>query len=208
ARLFKNVKVVYQVLTHDSKDHIYDLKNFFEYVKSKTGNTPKLIDSISYKKETIKKLGLIEGRDFEYVEPLKNNFNWINFLAVPHGDKSLSCPIELYLNDKKIFYAGDCANIPFYIENYNEYYFDFSADQENEFFFDIEGIKRIVKKNKIKRNNLWLVHFISRKALQIAMNAELQVAKEEVAKFTEKVKTSSNSVKKQSIKEKSIAKTK
>ena len=182
--VLKNVKQVYQILTHDSIDHTHDLKEFFAYAKGETGNTPILIESISFNKKTLlKKRGIKEDVDCEVLEPLKAGFNWINFLAVPHSDKSMSCPVELFLNNKKIFYAGDCNNIPFSIQNYSEYYFDF-ADKESEYFLGPDGIKRIVKKNKIRKNKLWLVHFVNENALRMAQKAGLQVAKEEIAKFT------------------------
>ena len=180
--VLKDVKEVYQVLTHDSMDHIYDIKPFFEYVKAETGSLPKLIDSISYKKNKLKKLGIKDGDDYISVEPLKNNFNWINFLVVPHSDKSISCPIELYLNNKKIFYAGDCGAIPFSIENYNEYYVDF-ADKQSEYFMYPEKIKELARKNKIRKDKLWVVHLRNVRAMEIAQMAGMQVAKEEKRKF-------------------------
>ncbi|MDD4686146.1 MAG: hypothetical protein PHI76_02540 [Clostridia bacterium] len=191
--LLKDVKEVYQILTHDSNDHIFDIKDFFEYVKTETGKKPILIDSISYKRNKLAKAGLKEDRDYESVNPLKNNFNWINFLAFPHSDKSLSCPIELVLNDKKIFYAGDCNNIPFSIEGYDEYYFDF-ADKESEYFMNIEGIKKVVKKNKIRKDKLWVVHLISLKAFEMAQRAGMQIATEEKLKFRKVKRTLTKNV--------------
>lgn len=180
--VLKGVKEVFQVLTHDSIDHMHDLKPFFEYVKAQTGTLPKLIESVSFKKNKLKKLGIKDGDDYITVEPLKNNFNWINFLVVPHSDKSLSCPIELYLNNKKIFYAGDCGNIPFSIENYNEYYFDF-ADKASEYFMYPEKIKELARKNKIRKDRLWVVHLRNARALEIAQMAGMQVAMEEKKKI-------------------------
>lgn len=182
SRILKGVKEVFQVLTHDSLDHLHDIKPVFDLIKAETGSLPKLIDSISFKKDKLKKIGVDEGRDYVSVEPLKSNFNWINFLAVPHSDKSLSCPIELYLDNKKIFYAGDCGNIPFSIENYDEYYVDF-ADKESEFFMYPEKIKKLAKKNKIRKDKLWVVHLMNARALEIAQMAGMQVASEEKRKF-------------------------
>lgn len=182
SRVLKDVKEVFQVLTHNSIDHLHDIKPVFDMIKTETGALPKLIESISFKKEKLKRMGVDEGKDFIAVEPLKNNFKWINFLAVPHSDKSLSCPIELYLDNKKIFYAGDCGNIPFSIENYDEYYIDF-ADKESEFFMYPEKIKKLAKKNKIRKDKLWVVHLMNVRALEIAQMAGMQVATEEKRKF-------------------------
>lgn len=182
SKVLKDVKEVFQVLTHDSIDHLHDIKPVFDYIKAETGSLPKLIESISYKKEKLNRLGIKEGKDFISIEPLKNNFNWINFLAVPHSDKSLSCPIELYLDNKKIFYAGDCGNIPFSIENYDEYYIDF-ADKESEYFMYPEKVKKLAKKNKIRKDRLWVVHLMNARALKIAQMAGMQVAAEEKKKF-------------------------
>ena len=81
-----------------------------------------------------------------------------------------------------IFYAGDCKDIPFNIQGYDEYYFDF-AEKESEYFLGPDGIKRLVKKNKIRKNKLWLVHFMSARSLELAQKAGIQIAREELKKF-------------------------
>lgn len=204
--VLKNVKQVYQILTHDSPDHIHDLKEFFAFAKGETGNTPILIDSISFDKDILKKRGIKPDIDCQILDPIKSGFNWINFLAVPHKDKSMSCPVELFLNNKKILYAGECNNIPFNIQGYNEYYFDF-ADKESEYFLGPDGIKRLAKKNKIRKNRLWLVHFISERALRMAQHAEMQVAKEELHKF-DKVSLKTKNLTKKPQAKTNISKTK
>lgn len=173
---------VYIVITNSSKSHLYDLRKFLFVLKNKKIK-PKLIESISLDKNILKKLGLMEDDDYQLLEPLKNNIKWINFLAVPHKNKKFSCPIEIILDGKKIFYGGDAYNIPFAIAQYDEYYFDFS-DKKDEYALDVDKIKNIIKKNKIKRNKLWLVHLQNVQALEIARKIGMQVAQEEERKFT------------------------
>lgn len=180
-RTLEKVKDVFVVITNSSKEHLYDLKKFFFVLKNKK-IMPKLIESISLDKKIIKKLGLKDGDDYKLLEPLQNNIKWINFLAVPHKNQNFSCPVELYLDNHKIFYGGDCSSIPFKIENYDEYYFDFT-DKKDEYFLDVDKIKSIVKKNKIKRKQLYLVHLQNLHALQIAQQIGMQVAMEEERKF-------------------------
>lgn len=173
--IMKNIKEVYIIVTHSSKQHLYDLKKFITVLKNNK-ITPKVVDSISLDKDLLKKMKIAK-EDIELVEPLRDNCNWVNFLVTPHKDKSFSCPVELKFDGKKILYAGDCGTIPFSIENYDEYYFDF-ADKTNEYALDIEKIKKLVKKNKIKRNQLWLVHLNNMHALQIAEKVGMNVAEE------------------------------
>lgn len=182
-----NIKDVYIVVTNSSKEHLADLKKLFFVLKNKN-ITPKLIESISVNKKLIKRMGLKEQEDFVYLEPLQNNVKWINFLATPHTNMNFSCPVELYLDDKKIFYGGDCASIPFSIEGYDEYYFDF-GELNNEYALDPKKIERIIKKNKIKKHQLWLVHLQNLRALQVAQKIGMQVAQEEQEKLTRPKKT-------------------
>lgn len=180
------VKDVYIVITLSNKEHLYDLKKFLEVLK-RAGIKPKILESISLDKNLLKKMKLTEDEDYQLLEPLQNNVKWINFLAVPHTNKKLSCPVELYLDDKKIFYGGDCGIIPFSIQNYDEYYFDF-GDKEDEYHLDVNDVKSLVKKNKIKKKQLWLVHLQNLQALQAAQKIGMQVAEEEQKKFTKPVK--------------------
>ena len=182
------VKDVFIVITLSNKEHLYDLKKFIEVLK-RAGIKPKIIESISLDKNLIKKMKINEDDDYQLLEPLQNNVKWINFLAVPHTNKKLSCPVELYLDDKKIFYGGDCGIIPFSIENYDEYYFDF-GDMKEEYYLDVEDIKKLVKKNKIKKQQLWLVHLQNVQALQNAQKIGMKVAQEEERKLTQIAKKS------------------
>ena len=177
------VKDVFIVITLSNKEHLYDLKKFIEVLK-RAGIKPKIIESISLDKSLIKKMKINEDDDYQLLEPLQNNVKWINFLAVPHTNKKLSCPVELYLDDKKIFYGGDCGIIPFSIENYDEYYFDF-GDMKEEYYLDVEDIKKLVKKNKIKKQQLWLVHLQNMQALQNAQKIGMRIAQEEERKLTQ-----------------------
>ena len=176
------IKDVYLVITNSSKEHLSDLKKLLFVLKNK-GIKTKIIESISVNKKLLKRMGVKEHEDFEFLEPLANNIKWINFLATPHSNYDFSCPVELYLDDKKIFYGGDCSTIPFSIENYDEYYFDFS-DLKNEYYLSPEKIEKIIKKNKIKKSQLWLVHLQNLRALQIAQRIGMQVAEEEQQKFS------------------------
>lgn len=177
----KGVKEVYQIITHSSREHLYDLKKFFTVLKA-NGIKPKLIESVSLDKDLIKKLKLNEDDDYQLLQPLRDNCNWVNFLVTPHTDKSYSCPIELNVDGKKIFYGGDCGIIPFAIENYDEYYFDF-AEKSDEFHLDVHKVKKLVQKNKIRKNQMWLVHLTNMRALQIAQKVGMNVAEEEKAKI-------------------------
>lgn len=180
-KVLNGVKDIYVIITDSTKEHLFDLKKFFTVLKANKIK-PKIIESISLNKKLIKKMGLKDGDDFQLLEPLKSSCKWVNFLAVPHKDKSLSCPVELHLDNKKIFYAGDCGAIPFSIENYDEYYFDF-ADLTDEYHMDYEKIKKLAKKNNLRKNNIWLVHLNNLRALQIAEKTGMQVAEEERKKF-------------------------
>lgn len=179
--VMKGVKEVYQIVTHSSKEHLYDLKKFFMVLKA-NGITPKLVNSVSLDNALIKKMGLVDGDDYQTLEPLKDNCNWVNFLVTPHKDKSMSCPIELNIDGKKIFYGGDCGVIPFSIEGYDEYYFDF-AEKSDEFHMDITKIKKLSQKYKIRKSQMWLVHLTNMAALQMAERIGMNVAEEEQAKI-------------------------
>lgn len=180
-KVLNGVKDVYVIITDSTKEHLYDLKKFFA-VLNINKITPKLVESISLNKKLIKKMGLKDGDDYQLLEPLKNNCKWVNFLAVPHNNKSISCPVELYLDDKKIFYGGDSGSIPFAIKNYDEYYFDF-ADLKDEYHMDYEKIKKLAKKNNLRKSNIWLVHLTNLRAMQIAEKIGMQIAEEERKKF-------------------------
>ena len=180
-KALKGVKEVYIVITCSNKEHLQDLKKFI-YVLKAGGVTPKIIESISLNKKLLKKMGVNEGDDYQTLEPLSSNLKWINFLATPHKNKNFSCPVELYLDGKKIFYGGDCGIIPFAIKGYDEYYFDFS-DKKSEYHLDPLKTRNLVQKNQIKQNQLWLVHLQTVNALKIAQQIGMQVAEEEKIKL-------------------------
>lgn len=180
-KALKGVKDVYVAITNSDKAHLADLKKFFVLLKT-AKIMPKLIDSISLNKKLIKKMGIIDGEDCQVLEPLSNNVKWINFLATPHKGKDFSCPIELYLDGKKIFYGGDAGIIPFRISGYDEYYFDF-ADKKSEYAMSPQKLKSLVKKNNIKQSQLWLVHLENVAALKTAQKIGVRVAVEEQEKL-------------------------
>lgn len=180
-RVLTDIKQVYVVITNSSKEHLADLKKFF-FVLKQAKIKPIIIESISVNKKLLKRMGINEGDDFAFLEPLSNNIKWINFLATPHSNKNFSCPIEMLLDGKKIFYGGDTGLVPFAIKGYDEYYFDFS-DKQSEYFLDVAKVKMLVQKNKIRKQQLWLVHLQNLQALQLAEKIGMQVAEEEKAKL-------------------------
>lgn len=175
------IKDVFVVITNSDKAHLADLKKFL-FVCKTGGVVPKIIESISLNKKLLKKMGVVDGEDCKFLEPLSNNINWINFLATPHKHKGFSCPVELFLDGKKIFYGGDAGIIPFAIKGYDEYYFDFS-DKQNEYYLSPSQVRSLVQKNQIKKNQLWLVHLQNMQALKLALQIGMQVAEEEQSKI-------------------------
>lgn len=180
-KVLNGIKNVCVAITASTRTHMADLKLFFKLLKT-AGIKPKLLDTISLNKPLLKRMGIVDGDDCQLLEPLSNNVRWINFLATPHTNKNFSCPVELCLDGKKIFYGGDAGIIPFAIRGYDEYYFDFS-DKQGEYFLDTSKIRNLVKKNHIKVNQLWLVHLENARALAIANKIGMQVAEEEQAKL-------------------------
>ena len=176
------VEDVYVIVTCSDKNHLADLKGFFAVLKN-AGIKPKLIDSISLNKTLLKKMGINDGEDCQMLEPLSSGLKWVNFLATPHKAKGFSCPVELRLDGKTIFYGGDCGIVPFAIKGYDEYYFDFS-DKKSEYHLNPLTARNLVQKNAIKQNQLFLVHIQTIEALKTAHKIGLNVAREEEAKLT------------------------
>lgn len=180
-KALSGVKEMFIVITCSNKQHLADLKKLL-FILNAGGVKPKIIESISLNKKLLKRMGVVDGEDCQFLEPLSNNIKWLNFLATPHKDKNFSCPVELYLDGKKIFYGGDSGIIPFAIKGYDEYYFDFS-DKQSEYFLDPIKTRNLVQKNSIKQNQLWLVHLESVNALRMAQKIGMQVAEEEKTKL-------------------------
>ena len=180
-KVLNGVKEIFVIITNSDKAHMADLKKFF-FICNQAGVKPKLIDSISLNKPLLKKMSIVDGEDCKLLEPLSNNIKWVNFLATPHKNKNFSCPVELYLDGKTIFYGGDCGQIPFAIKGYDEYYFDFS-DKQSEYHLDPAKARRLVQKNGIKQSQLWLVHIQSVQAMKLAQQIGMQVAEEEQTKL-------------------------
>ena len=178
--IMKGVKKVYQIVTHCHNDHVADLPAFFDYCNDELKIKPYLLNTISLQGGKVEKLGLKEGRDFNFVEPLSKNFKWVNVLLVPHAKDMDSCALEINFNNKKIFYSGDCSNIPFDIPNYDEYYLDCS-ESGNKLHMDIKKVKEIIKKNKIKKQQVFLMHMESQRMLEIAREEGLKVVETVVA---------------------------
>lgn len=174
AKAFDKVKHVYQIITHMHNDHVAELGKTFAYCNQVLGIKPNLINSLSIDLKKLAKHGIKEDKDFKRVEPIVNNYKWVNFLLVPHAKNMDSCALELYLDGKKIFYSGDCSNIPFAIDGYDEYYLDCS-ESKNPLHMDIARIKQIIEKNKIKKQRVFLMHIESARTLALASQNELNV---------------------------------
>ena len=172
--LLKDVKQVYVVITHTHNDHVADLPKFLDYCNDILKIKPNILQTISIENDAFEKLGLKEGRDFKFVEPISKNFKWINTLLVPHAKQVDTCALEIYFDGKKIFYSSDCKNIPFQIEGYDEYYLDCSENNP-ENHMDIEKIKEIIKKNKIKKQQVFLMHIESQRTIDMAREEGLEV---------------------------------
>ena len=203
--IMKGVKNVYQIITHTHKDHIEDLPSFFDYCNDELKIKPNLLNTLSINGNKIEKLGLKEGRDFKYVEPLSKNFKWVNFLVVPHSKTLDTCALEINFDNKKIFYSSDCNNIPFQIEGYDEYYLDCS-ESGNELHMDIDKIKEIIKKNKIKKQQVFLMHIESQRTLEIARQEGLNVVQTVASLEKNKISSIKKQMKQASIKESTKAK--
>ncbi len=200
SNVMKGVKNVYQIITHTHKDHIEDLPKFFDYCNDELKIKPNLLNTISINGNKIEKLGLKEGRDFKYIEPLSKNFKWVNFLLVPHSKTLDTCALEINFDNKKIFYSSDCSNIPFQIEGYDEYYLDCS-ESGNELHMDLDKVKEIIKKNKIKKQQVFLMHIESQRMLDIAKQEGLNVVQTILAPEKSKITTVKKEIKNTKIKE-------
>lgn len=184
--IMKGVKKVYQIITHCHNDHVADLPAFFDYCNDELKIKPNLLNTISLQGGKVEKLGLKEGRDFKFVEPLSKNFKWVNVLLVPHAKDMDTCALEINFDNKKIFYSSDCSNIPFDIPNYDEYYLDCS-ESGNKIHMDIKKVKEIIKKNKIKKQQVFLMHIESQRMLDIAKEEGLKVVETVVSPERNKV---------------------
>lgn len=184
--IMKGVKKVYQIVTHFHDDHVADLPAFFDYCNDELKIKPNLLNTISLEGGKAIKLGLKEGRDFNFVEPLSKNFKWVNVLLVPHAKNMDTIALEINFNNKKIFYSSDCSNIPFDIPNYDEYYLDCS-ESGNKLHMDINKVKEIIKKNKIKKQQVFLMHIESQRTLEIAREEGLKVVEPVVSPERNKI---------------------
>lgn len=184
--IMKGVKKVYQIVTHFHDDHVADLPAFFDYCNDELKIKPNLLNTISLEGSKVEKLGLKEGRDFNFVEPLSKNFKWVNVLLVPHAKNMDTIALEINFNNKKIFYSSDCSNIPFDIPNYDEYYLDCS-ESGNKLHMDINKVKEIIKKNKIKKQQVFLMHIESQRTLEIAREEGLKVVEPVVSPERNKI---------------------
>lgn len=184
--IMKGVKKVYQIVSHFHDDHVADLPAFFDYCNDELKIKPNLLNTISLEGGKVEKLGLKEGRDFNFVEPLSKNFKWVNVLLVPHAKNMDTIALEINFNNKKIFYSSDCSNIPFDIPNYDEYYLDCS-ESGNKLHMDINKVKEIIKKNKIKKQQVFLMHIESQRTLEIAREEGLKVVEPVVSPERNKI---------------------
>lgn len=200
AGIMKGVKKVYTIITHFHNDHVAELPAFFDYCNDELKIKPFLLNTISLSGGKIEKLGLKEGRDFKYVEPLSKNFKWVNVLLVPHAKNMETCALEINFNNKKIFYSSDCSNIPFEISNYDEYYLDCS-ESGNKLHMDINKIKQIIKKNKIKKQQIFLMHMESQRMLDIAREEGLKVVETVVEPEKNKIQNIKKELKTETVKE-------
>ena len=177
----KDVKQVYQIITHYNQKHTKDMVQLFDYFNDELKIKPNLLNTISINPEEIAKLGLKEGRDFNFVEPLSKSFKWLNVLLVPNTKNTNACGLEINIDDKKIFLSADCKDIPFDITGYDEYYLDCS-EIENKNFMDLDKIKELIKKNKIKKQNLFLMHIESQNMINKAKLEGFKVVDTKVVK--------------------------
>lgn len=195
--LLHNVKTVYIAITHIHKDHVADLpaflnvcnqKNLMPHIIKSESVSPTILfaqpqyKTLPYGEFVAQNLGLIENKDYVFVEQSDktlNQFVKVKSHIVEHmsyENNMICCAFSCLLNNKKVFYSGDCNKIEFNLKNYDEYYFECSLHDPLNVHLSLTEIESIIEENNIQKNQVYLMHIENQKTINIFSKKGFQVA--------------------------------
>ncbi len=199
-KLFEDVENVYVFITHTHSDHIGSLGSLIHYLNLCKGVIANIIvstdeEAANNQMKVIKNLLQTfgcgeEAYEFTYVDMLEDvlpNLKEVKMTEVKHSDNLKSYAIELYFNDRTIYFVGD---------NHDKTYLKHIAKKLKENDVVYTDCTNLVYKNsphisigelceifdEKQRKQVYTMHFNSNDCVQDAKNAGFMVASRENSK--------------------------
>lgn len=177
-KLFDDVQKVYIAITHMHSDHVGSLGTLISYLNIYRGINPTLIitneDSGEAQEHNLMTyLNLVgiseDDYDFSYCDMLEEvlpNLKRVEMVEVKHTESLTSYAVELYFEDKTIYYTGDqndkeyLSNIAQNLKPQDLVYTDCTnRDYKNRPHILIDELNEIFTENQ--KSQVYLMHFDS-----------------------------------------------
>lgn len=156
----KNIKVI---ITHTHCDHVGSLGSLLSYcyfIQNK--KVVEIVHPTDHLKKFLEIVG-IEKKLYNYSYSLNNGDIKIKEVIVPHVSDMTSYGYLISIKDKKVFYSGDCAQVPedilkqYLKGEINELYLDISSEKTSHSAHgNIVDLEKMIPLNK--RENVYCMH--------------------------------------------------
>ncbi|MBQ7884802.1 MAG: MBL fold metallo-hydrolase [Clostridia bacterium] len=197
--LFDEIEHVYVIITHMHTDHVGSLGNVIEYCNIFKSVTPNLILTNDETAETqennlreyLAKVGITEDDyEFTYADMMEEVFKGlikIELKQVTHSKKLTSYAVELYFEDKVVYYTGDqndhayLKKVAKKLKQNDIVYTDCTArDYKGRIHVSLDELEQIFDQKQ--KDQITCMHFDSFASYSEAKSRGFKVASREVSK--------------------------